>query len=80
MGNGQALADDASSVVARVAGRPLTRDELEQKEAADLLQARYKYYSSEAALDKLIDQELVANEARRDKVTADQLPMMPASR
>ncbi len=74
LGNGPALADDASSVVARVAGRPLTRDELDQKEAADLLQARYKYYLAEkAALDKLIDQELVDDEARREKVTVDQL-------
>lgn len=73
-GSGQALANDASSVVARVAGRPVTRDELEQKEAGDLLQARYKYYLTEkAALDKLIDQEVLGNEARREKVTADQL-------
>ena len=74
LGNGQALANDGSSVVARVAGRPLTRDELQQKEAADLLEARYKYYLTEkAALDKLIDQEVVENEARQEKVTVEQL-------
>jgi hypothetical protein len=74
LGSGQALANDASSVVARVAGRPLTRGELEQKEAADLLQARYKYYLAEkAALDKLIDEEVAENEARREKVTVEQL-------
>jgi len=73
-GSGQALANDASSVVARVAGHPLTRDELEQKESADLLQARYKYYLTEkAALDRLIDQEVLESEARREKVTVDQL-------
>ena len=75
LGDGQALAAaDSSPVVARVAGRPLTLDELEQKKAADLLQARYKYYLAEKdALDKLIDEELVENEARREKVTVQQL-------
>ncbi len=74
LGSGQALANDASSVVAQVAGHPVTREELEQKEATDLLQARYKYYLTEkAALDKLIDQQLLENEAHREKVTVDQL-------
>jgi len=73
LGNRPALAND-SSVVARVDGRPLTRDELEQKQSADLLQARYKYYLAEKdALDKLIDQELVEEQAKREKVTVEQL-------
>jgi len=73
LGNRPALAND-SSVVARVDGRPLTRDELEQKQSADLLQARYKYYLAEKdALDKLIDQELVEDQAKREKVTVEQL-------
>ena len=68
-----ALAND-SSVVARVAGHPLTRDELEQKEAADLLQARYKYYLAEkAALDNLINQELIESQAHRENLTVEQL-------
>jgi len=74
LGSGQALANDASLVVAQVGGRPVTRGELEQQGAADLLQARYKYYLTEkAALDKLIDEDVLDNEARREKVTVNQL-------
>ncbi len=69
-----AFASDSSAVVAQVAGHPLTRGELEQKEAADLLQARYKYYLAEkAALDNLINQAVLENEAHRESLTVQQL-------
>src|ERR1700730_8340199 len=63
-----------SSVVAEVNGDKLTVADLEQKEAPELLQSRYKYYQAERkALDDLIDQHLLEVQARQENLTVDQL-------
>ena len=61
-------------VVANINGRAVKRSELYSKEAGTLLQQRYDYYHIEReALDALIDDELIAGEARRRNITAQQL-------
>ena len=63
-----------SAVVAEVNGDKLTVADLEQKEATELLQSRYKYYQAERkALDDLIDQHLLEMQARKENLTVDQL-------
>ena len=63
--------DDA---VAKINGRTVTRSELEQKEAGKLLQPRFDFYHAQReALDQLIDDELVQNEAAHRGVTVQQL-------
>jgi protein-disulfide isomerase len=63
-----------SAVVAEVNGDKLTVADLEQKEATELLQSRYKYYQAERkALDDLIDQHLLEVQARQENLTVDQL-------
>jgi len=62
------------AVVAEVGGQKLTRADLEQKQAAKLLQARYQYYLAERdALDQVIDERLLEMEARRQDISVDQL-------
>jgi protein-disulfide isomerase len=69
-----AAGQDNSAVVAEVNGDKLTVADLEQKEATELLQSRYKYYQAERkALDNLIDQHLLEMQARRENLTVDQL-------
>jgi protein-disulfide isomerase len=69
-----AIAQENSNVVAEVAGRKITTEELEQKEAGKLLQAKYKYYLAERdALEQFIDDELVEMEAKKEGVTLDEL-------
>ncbi len=61
-------------VLAEVAGRTLTAEGLEQQEGGKLLQARYQYYLNERkALDDLIDNQLLADAARKKNLTVDQL-------
>ena len=49
-----------AGVVAEVDGQKLTRADLEQKQAAKLLQARYQYYQAEReALDQVVDEQLL---------------------
>jgi len=70
-----------TSVVAQVGGTQITEEQLEKQSAADLarvraglLHARYEYYSAERdAVEKEIDQDLLAEEARDEKVTVDEL-------
>src|SRR3984893_1542354 len=63
-----------SAVVAEVNGDKLTVADLEQKEATELLQSRYKYYQAERkALDNLIDQHLLEMQASKENLTVDQL-------
>jgi protein-disulfide isomerase len=63
-----------SMVVAEVAGDKLTRADLEQKEASNLLQARYQYYLAErTALDQLVDDHLLEIQARREHISVEQL-------
>src|SRR5579875_1719497 len=65
---------DPATVVAKVAGSSLTLADLQRKEGGKLLQAEYQYYLNERkALDELIDDQLLAQEAQRRNVTLDQL-------
>jgi protein-disulfide isomerase len=60
--------------LALVNGDALTGAELEQREGNHLLQARYQYYQAERkALDELVDQHLLEQEAQRQGVTVDEL-------
>jgi protein-disulfide isomerase len=71
----QAATDEkAAAVVAEIGGQKVTRAEVEQKQAARLLQARYQYYLAERdALDRVIDEELIEMQARREHVSVEQL-------
>jgi protein-disulfide isomerase len=61
-------------VLAVLDGKPLTRAELEHKQAAKLLPARDQYYKAQReALDQLIDDALLEMQAQREKVTVQQL-------
>src|ERR1700687_5123242 len=63
-----------SSVVAEISGRKVTADELEQKQAGKLLQAKYKYYLAERdALEQFIDDQLLEMQAKKESVTLDEL-------
>jgi protein-disulfide isomerase len=60
--------------VAEVKGHKLTIADLEQREGDKLLQARYQFYLTERkALDDLIDDQLLQDEAKRQNLTLDQL-------
>jgi protein-disulfide isomerase len=66
--------DDNRDVVATVSGANLTLSDLRGSEAGKLLQAEYQYYLSERkALDELIDNRLLDDEARKRGVTLDEL-------
>jgi protein-disulfide isomerase len=68
------VAADGHGVVAEISGQKLTAEYLQQKESGKLLQARYQYYMSERkALEELIDDQLLANEAQAKGLTVDQL-------
>jgi protein-disulfide isomerase len=72
--SGSGLAQQSSSGLAVVNGETLTANDLEQQEGNRLLQARYQYYQVERkALDDLIDQRLLEQEAHRQGITVDQL-------
>jgi protein-disulfide isomerase len=65
---------DPSTVVARVSGGNLTLADLQKKEGGKLLQAEYQYYLNERkALEDLIDNKLLADEAARRNMSLDQL-------
>jgi protein-disulfide isomerase len=69
-----AVGQDGSSVVAEIAGRKVTADELEEKQAGKLLQARYKYYLAERdALQLFIDDQLLELQAVKESVSVDEL-------
>jgi protein-disulfide isomerase len=69
-----AVGQDSSSVVAEIAGRKVTADELADKEAGKLLQARYKYYLAERdALEQFIDDQLLEMQAKKESVSLDEL-------
>src|ERR1700759_1715547 len=66
--------NDPSVVVANVGGNNLTLADLQQKEGGKLLQAEYQYYLNERkALEELIDDKLLADEAPRRNITVHQL-------
>jgi predicted DsbA family dithiol-disulfide isomerase len=63
-----------SAVVAEIGSQKLTRADLEQKQAAKLLQARYQYYLAEReAVNQLIEDHLLEMEAQREHMTVEQL-------
>jgi protein-disulfide isomerase len=65
---------DPTTVVARVSGGNLTLADLQKKEGGKLLQAEYQYYLNERkALEDLIDNKLLADEASRRNIPLDQL-------
>jgi protein-disulfide isomerase len=65
---------DPVQVVARVSGADLTLTDLKQLEGGKLLQAQYQYYLNERkALEELIDNRLLADEARKRNISLDQL-------
>jgi protein-disulfide isomerase len=65
---------DPVQVVARVGGADLTLTDLKELEGGKLLQAQYQYYLNERkALEELIDNRLLADEARRRNISLDQL-------
>jgi len=69
-----AIGQADSNVVAEIAGRKVTADELEYKQAGKLLQAKYKYYLAERdALDQFIDDQLLEMQAKKEGVTLDEL-------
>src|SRR5579872_3497314 len=69
-----ATGGDSSTIVATVDGHPLTRADLEKRESAELTQAKYKYYLAERqAVEKLIDDEAIAAQARKENVSTDEL-------
>ncbi len=69
-----ALGQNDSSVVAEIGGRKVTADELAEKEAGKLLQAKYKYYLAERdALEQYIEDQLLEMQAKKEGVTLDEL-------
>jgi protein-disulfide isomerase len=67
-------ASDPGVVVAKVSGSNLTMADLQRKEGGKLLQAEYQYYLNERkALEELIDNQLLADEARRRNISLDDL-------
>jgi protein-disulfide isomerase len=63
-----------SGVIAEIGGQKITADELEQKQAGKLLQAKYKYYLAERdALEQFIDDQLLDMQAKKEGVTLDEL-------
>jgi protein-disulfide isomerase len=69
-----ATAQQSPTSLAVVNGDTLTSADLEHQEGNRLLQARYQYYQAERkALDDLIDQHLLEQEAQRQGITVAQL-------
>jgi protein-disulfide isomerase len=69
----QSLGKDGN-VIAEVNGQKLVMSDLEQAEGGKLLQARSSYYDAQRkALDDLIDQSLLEQQAKKDNITVDKL-------
>src|ERR1035437_7031832 len=65
---------ESRQVVARVSGVDLTLSDLKSDEGGKLLQAEYQYYLNERkALEELIDNRLLADQARKEGISLDQL-------
>jgi protein-disulfide isomerase len=61
-------------VIAEVNGQKIVMSDLEQSEGGKLLQARSSYYDAQRkALDDLIDQNLLEQQAKKEGLTVDQL-------
>lgn len=73
-GSGSAVAQKGTDVVAEIGAVKLTMSDLEQQESARLLQARYDFYQAESkALEDLIDNTLIAQKAKSEHLTVEQL-------
>jgi len=69
-----ATAQQSSGSLAVVNGKPITTQDLELQEVSRLLQAQYQYYQAERkALDDLIVQRLLEEEAQRQGISTDEL-------
>jgi len=69
-----AVGQQSGAPLARVNGDALTENDLQAKESNHLLQARYQYYQAERrALEDLIEQRLLEQEAQRQNLTVEQL-------
>ena len=69
-----AAAQQAPGTLATVNGKAITTQDLEQKEVNRLLQAQYQYYQVERkALDDLIVQRLLEDEAQKQGISSDEL-------
>jgi Skp family chaperone for outer membrane proteins len=67
-----ATAQQSPGTLAMVNGKTITTQDLEQKEVNRLLQAQYQYYQAERkALDDLIVQRLLEEEAQRQGISTD---------
>jgi protein-disulfide isomerase len=68
------IAQEPLQVVAKVSGANLTLTDLQQDEGGKLLQAEYQFYLNERkALEELIDNRLLGDEARKKNITLDKL-------
>ncbi len=66
--------DNSSQVVAEIGSQKITLGQVRKQQAARLLQGDYTYYQAERdAVSEVLDQELLENEARREKMTVDQV-------
>ena len=71
---GQAASPSQDPGIAELGGQKLTLSQLEQSMATRLFQARQQYYlARRAALEQWIDDQVLANEARRQNLTVEQL-------
>lgn len=65
---------NATSVAVEIDGTKLTLGDFEQKQAANLFQARNAFYQAERkALDDYINQYVVEQQAKKENLTVDQL-------
>jgi protein-disulfide isomerase len=63
-----------NTVIAEVNGQKLVMSDLEQTEGSKLLQARSSFYDAQRkALDDLIDQNLLEQQAKKENLTVDKL-------
>jgi protein-disulfide isomerase len=74
LSNGSAAAQQSTDVIAEIGAVKLTMNDLEQQESAKLLRARFDFYQAEStALEDLIDTTLIAQKARSESLTVEQL-------
>jgi protein-disulfide isomerase len=74
IGDGSVVAQKSTDVIAEIGAIKLTMSDLEQRESSKLLQARFDFYQAESkALDDLIDTTLIAEKAKGENLTVDQL-------
>jgi len=65
---------DSSDAVAEVGGKTLTMADLQEKEGGKLLQARYQFYlQQQRAVEDLINEQLLSDEAKKKNMTQEQL-------